>query len=121
MDLNIHPLDYPGMDNIVLLFLKDVLFEYTEREIQDWLGGLNVTHINELIHRPGHEQLKQNACVIPFIYLRYAVVPPYDIIAKLKACLDMTMIVPQDNVVLKKTKANFAQIFTGKQSYTFKP
>jgi hypothetical protein len=119
MDLNTHPTDYPGVEAIINMFLSDVIFEYTEREIQDWLAGLNVLDIESLLHRQGNQALLDNAFIIPFVYLRYAVIPPPALVPHLKGWLDISTIVPKDNVILKKTKINFEQIFTGKQSYTF--
>lgn len=116
---NLHPLDLDSVNDLVNLFLADVIFEYRDHEIKDWLQGLNGDAIEAILAREGNASLRSNAFVIPFTYLKFQVVPPFSIVEKLRAYLQKHALIPETNEVLKKTKENFTRIFTGKTDFIY--
>ncbi|MEN9819765.1 MAG: hypothetical protein RL379_543 [Bacillota bacterium] len=119
MDPKLHPLESDEAMMLMQRFLADVIFEYRENEIKDWLQGLNQKHIQEILDKPGNEDLKKNAFIIPFTYLHYAVVPHANLVDQLKVWLQQHPLIPQDNVILQKTKLNFERIFKGKTEFIY--
>jgi DNA-binding transcriptional MerR regulator len=117
MDLNQHPLSIPEVNALMQLFLVDVIDDYRDQEIKEWLQGLSVSDIEAILQRPEHQHLKDNPFVIPFIYLHYAVVPPPALIASFWQWLQIHPLLPLENIVLQNTKKHFQRIFTGKTSY----
>jgi hypothetical protein len=116
---NLHPLDLDSVNDLVNLFLADVIFEYRDHEIKDWLQGLTGDAIEAILAREGNASLRSNAFVIPFTYLKFQVVPPFSIVEKLRAYLQKHALIPETNEVLKKTKENFTRIFTGKTDFIY--
>jgi hypothetical protein len=121
MDKNIHPMAIKEASDLMNQFLGDVINDYRENEIKDWLQGLTFKDINEILQRPEHEQLRQNTFIIPFTYLHYAVVPNPKILGDLLLWLNQHAIVPNDNEVLKKTILHFNRIFKGKSAFIYDP
>jgi hypothetical protein len=116
---NLHPLDLEAVNEVVNLFLADVIFEYRDHEIKDWLQGITGDQIEAILARPGNEILRLNTFVIPFTYLKFQVVPPFPIIEKLRSYLQKHTLIPEHNEVLRKTKENFTRIFTGKTDFIY--
>lgn len=121
MDHNLHPLESETAMMLMHRFLADVIFEYRENEIKDWLQGLTLSAIEAILNKPGNEDLEKNTFVIPFTYLHYAVVPPASIVQALKGWLDKHPLIPNENVILQKTKLNFDRIFKGKSEFIHNP
>jgi hypothetical protein len=121
MDHNVHPLESDEAMMLMHRFLADVIFDYRENEIKDWLQGLVLGDILSILNRPGNEDLSKNAFVIPFTFLHYAVVPNEHIIDALEKWLNIHPLIPKENTVLQKTKLNFDRIFRGKTSFIFDP
>lgn len=91
---NLHPLDLDSVNDLVNLFLADVIFEYRDHEIKDWLQGLTGDAIEAILAREGNTSLRSNAFVIPFTYLKFQVVPPFSIVEKLRAYLQKHALIP---------------------------
>jgi hypothetical protein len=121
MDNQLHPLESEVALMLMHRFLADVIFEYRENEIKDWLQGLTLTSIETIVNQPGNEDLQKNTFIIPFTYLHYAVVPPASIVNAMKGWLEKHPLIPSDNVVLQKTKLNFDRIFKGKTEFIHDP
>lgn len=119
MDPKLHPLESDEAMMLMHRFLADVIFEYRENEIKDWLQGLNQIQIQAILDRPGNEDLKKNAFIIPFTYLHYAVVPNATIVDQLEVWLKQHPLIPEDNTILQKTKLNFSRIFKGKTEFIY--
>ena len=117
MDPKLHPLESDEAMMLMHRFLADVMFEYRENEIKDWLQGLNQASIEEILDKNGNEDLKKNAFIIPFTYLHYAVVPNPSLVDSLKNWLEKHPLIPNNNVILQKTKLNFERIFRGKTAF----
>jgi hypothetical protein len=117
MDPKLHPLESDEAMMLMHRFLADVIFEYRENEIKDWLQGLNDASIQEILDKAGNEDLKKNAFIIPFTYLHYAVVPNPSLVDQLKVWLEAHPLIPQNNIILQKTKLNFDRIFKGKTAF----
>ncbi|MBM3909148.1 MAG: hypothetical protein FJ352_00020 [Firmicutes bacterium] len=117
MDPKLHPLESNEAMMLMHRFLADVIFEYRENEIKDWLQGLNNASIQEILDKAGNEDLKKNAFIIPFTYLHYAVVPNPSLVDQLKVWLQAHPLIPQNNIILQKTKLNFDRIFKGKTAF----
>jgi len=117
MDPKLHPLESDEAMMLMHRFLADVIFEYRENEIKDWLQGLNDASIQEILDKAGNEDLKKNAFIIPFTYLHYAVVPNPSLIDQLKVWLQAHPLIPENNMILQKTKLNFERIFKGKTAF----
>ena len=81
MDHKLHPLESEESMMLMHRFLADVIFEYRDNEIKDWLQGLSLTAIETILNKAGNEDLQKNAFIIPFTYLHYAVVPPASIVS----------------------------------------
>jgi hypothetical protein len=118
---NLHPLDSNEVIKVMLQFLADVIFEYRDHEIKDWLQGLTLDSIEAIVNKPGNEDLQKNTFVIPFTYLHYAVVPPASIVNAMKGWLEKHSLISSDNQVLQKTKLNFDRIFKGKTEFIHDP
>jgi hypothetical protein len=118
MDPNLHPFELDEINMLMNVFLEDVLFEYRENEIKEWLFGLTLDDVETILNRPNNEELRKNSFVIPFIFLKYQVVPPSHLIEPLRHYLHNHPLLPNENIVLKKTKENFTRIFTGKPEFT---
>ena len=121
MDHKLHPLESEKSMMLMHLFLADVIFEYRENEIKDWLQGLTLNVIETIMNKSGNEDLEKNAFIIPFTYLYYAVVPPESIVNAMKVWLNKHPLIPSDNLVLQKTKQNFDRIFRGKTEFIHEP
>jgi hypothetical protein len=121
MDHNLHPLESEEAMMLMHRFLADVIFEYRDPEIKDWLQGLTLSAIETILTKPGNEDLQKNTFVIPFAYLHYAVVPPTSIINVMKDWLEKHPLIPRENQVLQKTKLNFDRIFRGKTEFIHDP
>lgn len=121
MNPQTHPLDFPEVQQLMNQFLVDVIFEYREQEIKDWLQGLSLVDIESIVNRPGHEILKANRFIIPFTFLHYAVVPNPQITDALKLYLYDHAIFPKGNAVIAKTILHFERIFKGKQQFIHYP
>jgi hypothetical protein len=121
MDNYLHPLESEVALMLMHRFLADVIFEYRESEIKDWLQGLTLSSIETIVNQPGNEDLQKNTFIIPFTYLHYAVVPPASIVNAMKGWLEKHPLIPSDNVVLQKTKLNFDRIFKGKTEFIHDP
>jgi hypothetical protein len=121
MDKQTHPLSLPETQALMHQFLSDVIDDFREHEIKEWLQGLTISHIEEILQRPGHETLRTNPFIIPFVYLHYAVVPNAQIVEMLKHWLHQHPMMPKDNEILAKTKLHFDRIFKGKTSYIYDP
>lgn len=121
MDHNLHPLESEEAMMLMHRFLADVIFDYRENEIKDWLQGLTLTAIEDIINQPGNEDLKKNTFVIPFAYLHYAVVPPSSIVNAMKGWLEKHPLISSENQVLQKTKLNFDRMFKGKTEFIHDP
>jgi hypothetical protein len=120
MALNLHPMSVDLAKTAMHQFLVDVIDEYRDHEIKDWLQGLSSAQIQAIISRPGHDILKQNTFVIPFTYLQYAVVPPAAILLDLRKWLENHACIDASNDVLSKTKQYFDRIFSGKSSFIYR-
>jgi hypothetical protein len=118
---NTHPLSFPESTSWINMFLTDVIDDYRDQEIKEWLHGLTEVTIEEILNRAGHESLKIHAFIIPFIYLQYAVVPPTTLIPSLWRWLHIHPESWQDNLVVQNTKTHFYKIFTGKTAYIHQP
>ena len=121
MDHNLHPLESEEALMLMHRFLADVIFEYRDNEIKDWLQGLTLDTIEAIVKKPGNEDLQKNTFIIPFTYLHYAVVPPASIVNAMKGWLEKHPLIHSDNVVLQKTKLNFDRIFKGKTEFVHDP
>jgi hypothetical protein len=99
------------------LFLSDVLFEYTQSEIIDWLSNLTAEDIKSILNR--HKELQDNGCVVPFTYIKYKAIPRRDVIDYLRHLIDQHALIPEDNPVLKKTKKNFDVIFSERVDFKY--
>ena len=121
MDNHLHPLESEVALMLMHRFLADVIFEYRENEIKDWLQGLTLSSIETIVNQPCNEDLQKNTFIIPFTYLHYAVVPPASIVNAMKGWLEKHPLIPSDNVVLQKTKLNFDRIFKGKTEFIHDP
>lgn len=121
MDHNQHPFSIPEITTLMRLFLVDVIDEYRDQEIKEWLQGLSVSEIEANLQRPEHQRLKDNPFVIPFIYLHYAVVPSAALVPSFWQWLQIHPLLTSDNIVLQNTKKHFQRIFTGKTSYIHQP
>jgi hypothetical protein len=121
MDHKLHPLESEESMMLMHRFLADVIFEYRDNEIKDWLQGLSLPAIETILNKAGNEDLQKNAFIIPFTYLHYAVVPPASIVNAMKGWLDKHPLIPNDNGVLQKTKLNFDRIFRGKIEFIHDP
>jgi hypothetical protein len=121
MDHKLHPLESEESMMLMHRFLADVIFEYRDNEIKDWLQGLSLPAIETILNKAGNEDLQKNAFIIPFTYLHYAVVPPASIVNAMKGWLDKHPLIPNDNGVLQKTKLNFDRIFKGKTEFIHDP
>lgn len=118
---NLHPLDIEEVNALLYLFLADVIYEYRDHEIKDWLHGLNPDDLDFILQKKGHELLQENPFVIPFVYLKFQVVPTAVIAEKLRLYIQKHPLLGDSNDVLNKTKENFTRIFTGKTDYTYRP
>lgn len=118
---NLHPLDIEEVNALLYLFLADVIYEYRDHEIKDWLHGLNPDDLDFILQKKGHELLQENPFVIPFVYLKFQVVPAAVIAEKLRVYIQKHPLLGDSNDVLNKTKENFTRIFTGKTDYTYRP
>ena len=103
MDKNTHPKDIEEVQALMEMFLEDVIFEYRENEIKDWLQGLNQAQIDAILQRENHEVLKDNSFVIPFVYLQYNVVPNANLVGYLEGLMKFNTIIEDENVVLDNT------------------
>ena len=121
MDHNVHPLESDEAMMLMHRFLADVIFDYRENEIKDWLQGLLLDDIHAILNRPGNEDLLKNAFIVPFTFLHYAVVPHEQMVDALQGWLNIHPLIPKENTVLQKTKLNFDRIFRGKTSFIFDP
>jgi hypothetical protein len=121
MDNHLHPVESEEAMMLMHRFLADVIFEYRENEIKDWLQGLTLSAIETILKTPGNEDLEKNAFIIPFTYLHYAVVPPESVVNAMKGWLKKHPLISRDNVVLQKTKLNFDRIFKGKIEFIHNP
>ena len=121
MDHNLHPLESEQVMMLMHKFLADVIFEYRDNEIKDWLQGLTLDSIEAIVNKPGNEELKKNTFVIPLTYLHYAVVPPVSIVNAMKGWLEKHPLISLHNQVLQKTKLNFDRIFKGKTEFIHNP
>jgi hypothetical protein len=121
MDNYLHPLESEVALMLMHRFLADVIFEFRENEIKEWLQGLTLSSIETIVNQPGNEDLQKNTFIIPFTYLHYAVVPPASIVNAMKGWLEKHPLIPSDNVVLQKTKLNFDRIFKGKTEFIHDP
>jgi hypothetical protein len=117
MDPKLHPMESDEAMMLMHRFLADVIFEYRENEIKDWLQGLSLANIQEILKRPGNEDLFSNAFIIPFTFLHYAVVPGSHLVESLKTWLNQHPLIPNNNTILQKTKLNFDRIFKGKTEF----
>jgi hypothetical protein len=118
---NLHPLDIEEVNALLYLFLADVIYEYRDHEIKDWLHGLSGEDIETILQKKGNELLQQNPFVVAFAYLKFQVVPTLLIAEKLRLYIQKHPILGDSNEVLNKTKENFTRIFTGKTDYTHRP
>lgn len=116
-----HPLESEEAMMLMHRFLADVIFDYRENEIKDWLQGLTISQIEAILNRPGNEDLLNNTFIIPFTFLHFAVVPNTSIVDRLKLWLDHHPLIPPTNEVLIKTKLNFDRIFKGKTEFIYDP
>jgi hypothetical protein len=121
MDHNVHPLESDEAMMLMHRFLADVILDYRENEIKDWLQGLLLDDIHAILNRPGNEDLLKNAFIVPFTFLHYAVVPHEKMVDALQGWLNIHPFIPNDNTILQKTKLNFDRIFKGKTSFIFDP
>jgi hypothetical protein len=121
MDHNLHPLESDEAMMLMHRFLADVILDYRENEIKDWLQGLLLDDIHAILNRPGNEDLLKNAFIVPFTFLHYAVVPHEQMVDALQGWLNIHPLIPNDNTILQKTKLNFDRIFKGKTSFIFDP
>ena len=121
MDHNVHPLESDEAMMLMHRFLADVILDYRENEIKDWLQGLLLDDIHAILNRPGNEDLLKNAFIVPFTFLHYAVVPHEQMVDALQGWLNIHPFIPNDNTILQKTKLNFDRIFKGKTSFIFDP
>jgi len=121
MDHNVHPLESDEAMMLMHRFLADVILDYRENEIKDWLQGLLLDDIHAILNRPGNEDLLKNAFIVPFTFLHYAVVPHEQMVDALQGWLNIHPLIPKENTVLQKTKLNFDRIFRGKTSFIFDP
>jgi hypothetical protein len=121
MDHNVHPLESDEAMMLMHRFLADVILDYRENEIKDWLQGLLLDDIHAILNRPGNEDLLKNAFIVPFTFLHYAVVPHEQMVDALQGWLNIHPLIPNDNTILQKTKLNFDRIFKGKTSFIFDP
>jgi hypothetical protein len=119
MDKNQHPQDCEEVQALMEMFLEDVIFEYRENEIHDWLQGLQPQQIDGILHRENHELLLQNSFVIPFVYLKYRVVPNPNVVGYLENLMEHNELIEEENVVLQNTKKHFKRIFSGKTEYIY--
>ena len=119
MDKNQHPQDCEEVQALMEMFLEDVIFEYRENEIHDWLQGLQPQQIDGILHRENHELLLQNSFVIPFVYLKYRVVPNPNVVGYLENLMEHNELIEEENVVLQNTKKYFKRIFSGKTEYIY--
>lgn len=114
---NIHPLDIEEIKALIEMFLEDVIFEYRENEIHDWLQGINKEKIEEVLNREHHEVLRANSFIIPFAYLHYRVVPHQNLVGYLQDLMKNNDILDLENVVYQNTMKHFKRIFSGKTEY----
>jgi hypothetical protein len=119
MDKNVHPEEIEEVKALMEMFLEDVIFEYRENEIRDWLQGLQPQQIDEIIHRENHEVLLDNQFIIPFVYLHYRVVPNPSLVGYLELMMDHNQLIDQSNIILQNTKKYFKRIFSGKTEYVY--
>lgn len=119
MDKNVHPEELDEVKALMEMFLEDVIFEYRENEIKDWLQGLQPQQIDAIIHRENHEVLFDNQFIIPFVYLHYRVVPNPNLVGYLELMMEHNQLIDQDNVILQNTKKYFKRIFSGKTEYIY--
>ena len=119
MDKNQHPQDCEEVQALMEMFLEDVIFEYRENEIHDWLQGLQHQQIDGILHRENHELLLQNSFVVPFVYLKYRVVPNPNVVGYLENLMDHNELIEEENIVLQNTKKYFKRIFSGKTEYIY--
>lgn len=109
------------LDDFVKLqnqFLKDVLFEYTNSEIIDWLSTLSVEDISSILKRDPN--LKSNGFIVPFLFIRYKAIPRREIVNYLRTLLNDNQLIPKDNPVLKKTITNFNKIFSERSDFRYR-
>ncbi len=121
MDHNVHPLESDEAMMLMHRFLADVIIDYRENEIKDWLQGLLLDDITAILNRPGNEDLLKNAFIVPFTFLHYAVVPHEQMVDALQGWLNIHPLIPNENTILQKTKLNFDRIFRGKTTFIFDP
>jgi hypothetical protein len=119
MDKNTHPKDIEEVQALMEMFLEDVIFEYRENEIKDWLQGLNQSQIDAILQRENHEVLKDNSFVIPFVYLHYHVVPTPNLVGYLEGLMTFNTLIEGENLVLQNTIKYFKRIFSGKTEYIY--
>ena len=119
MDKNVHPEEIEEVKALMEMFLEDVIFEYRENEIRDWLQGLQPQQIDEIIHRENHEVLLDNQFIIPFVYLHYRDVPNPSLVGYLELMMDHNQLIDQSNIILQNTKKYFKRIFSGKTEYVY--
>lgn len=119
MDKNTHPQDIEEVQALMEMFLEDVIFEYRENEIHDWLQGLDQDHIELILNRENHELLKQNSFIIPFVFLRYKVVPKVNLVGYLEGLMKHNTLIQEENLVLDNTIKYFKRIFSGKTEYIY--
>lgn len=119
MDKNTHPQDIEEVQALMEMFLEDVIFEYRENEIHDWLQGLDQNHIELILNRENHEVLKQNSFIIPFVFLRYKVVPKANLVGYLEGLMKHNTLIQEENLVLDNTIKYFKRIFSGKTEYIY--
>ena len=115
---NLHPLDIEAVNGLLYLFLAEVIFEYRDHEIKDWLHGLSPDDIDHILHKKGNGLLVENPFVIVFAFLKFQVVPTLNVVEKLRVYIQKHPILGDTNEVLNKTKENFTRIFTGKSEFT---
>jgi hypothetical protein len=116
---NIHPLEIEEVKALIEMFLEDVIFEYRENEIHDWLQGVNQEQIEEILNREHHEVLRSNSFIIPFTYLHYRVVPSQNLVGYLQDLMKQNDILDMANVIYQNTIKHFKRIFSGKTEYVY--
>lgn len=112
-----HPDLLPEFVELQDRFLGHMLYEYREHEIMEWLSSLTAEDLKGMASRD--REFEENLVVIPFLYIRYRAIPRRDAIHFLRSCLDATKLIPNNNRVLVKTRANFDRIFRERSDYRY--
>lgn len=113
-----HPDLLPEFVELQDKFLADVLFDYRENEISDWLSNLTRDDMEAIVNR--EPMIRSNRFVIPFLYIRYRAIPRRDVVDYLRNCLDVNNLIPDNNTVLVRTRTNFHRIFSERSDYTYR-